>query len=386
MKKLFFCLTLIAAALSTQAFQLPGTTIDYPFPGPPSSPDTTATFKDSVQISGWADGYTNVLYGTDLAEKWKTPQKALGPAVGDSFDIVCLGRGGQITLTFSQAITNGPGFDLAVFENGIADSFLELAWVEVSSDGQHFVRFPNFYAGTNSISTYGGINTTYAYGLGSKYKQGYGTPFDLNELTETYHSLLTNQSSTVYTNPTFRSNFTNNYPHLNLNNIQYVRIIDIVGDGNADDASGHVIYDPYPTTGSAGFDLDAVAAFYQIEVPPNTFSNWAAELGLSGTPSDDTDGDGASDLEEYFLGTSPTNLSEKASFSGSARSNQFEIIYHRDPDALGTIDIATIADLIQTNWIIATPDSVTSNETEITVSMPITANQGFYRLRFEQSE
>ena len=143
--------------------------------------------------------------------------------------------------------------------------------------------------------------------------------------------------------------------------------------------------DPYPTTGSAGFDLEAVAAIHQAP-PPGTFSNWAADLGLSGDPSDDFDGDGASDLEEYFLGTSPTNLSEKASFSGSARSDQFEIIYHRDPDALGSIDIATIADLTQTNWTVATPDAVTSNGTEITVSLPITTNQGFYRLRFEQAK
>ena len=37
-----------------------------------------------------------------------------------------------------------------------------------------------------------------------------------------------------------------------------VRIVDVVGDGFSLDSSGGVIYDPYPTSGSAGFDLDAV--------------------------------------------------------------------------------------------------------------------------------
>ena len=41
-----------------------------------------------------------------------------------------------------------------------------------------------------------------------------------------------------------------------------IRLIDIVGDGSATDASGDPIYDPFPTVGSAGFDLDAVAVIH----------------------------------------------------------------------------------------------------------------------------
>ncbi len=359
----------------------------YPFPDKPGTASTTAVHRTNTIISGWADGYTNVIYGTDVSEDWKTPQKALGQAVGDSFDIVSLGRGGQITLTFSQAITNGSGFDFAVFENAMDDYFLELAWVEVSSDGQHFVRFPNYYRWDSPVGAFGTHDTRYIYGLASKYRQGYGTPFDLSELQDAYDA-VTNGTETVFTT-NFITALTNNFSHLDLNHISHIRFIDIVGDGNADDAEGHVIYDPWPTIGSAGFDLEAVAAFYQAEAP-NTFSNWAAEHGLSGDPSDDFDGDGNADLEEYFLGTSPTNLSEKASFSGSLYSNQFKIIYHRDPDALGTIDIATVTDLTQTNWVVATPDSVTSNATaesiEVKVVLPAATPQGFYRLRFEGAD
>jgi len=45
---------------------------------------------------------------------------------------------------------------------------------------------------------------------------------------------------------------------LDTNNVKWVRIVDIVGDGSYLDTSGDVVYDPYPTIGSAGFDLDAI--------------------------------------------------------------------------------------------------------------------------------
>jgi hypothetical protein len=45
---------------------------------------------------------------------------------------------------------------------------------------------------------------------------------------------------------------------VDLSNITAIRIVDIIGDGSVRDSLGHLVYDPYPTTGSAGFDLDAV--------------------------------------------------------------------------------------------------------------------------------
>ena len=41
-------------------------------------------------------------------------------------------------------------------------------------------------------------------------------------------------------------------------NIRWVRVVDVVGDGSCTDSFGNVIYDPYPTIGSGGFDLEAV--------------------------------------------------------------------------------------------------------------------------------
>ena len=102
---------------------------------------STAIGKDDPGIVAWATDYQNYLAGTDVDATWQTPGKALGPP-GDTYDIVSLGNGGQITMTFAQPITDGAGADFAVFENAFSDTYLELAFVEVSSDGVNFFRFP----------------------------------------------------------------------------------------------------------------------------------------------------------------------------------------------------------------------------------------------------
>jgi len=269
MKNALFCFVF---ALTAHA-QLPAPWTFYPFAPAAGKSGTTAIHKDDACFIAWADGYTALTYGSNVDDTWKTPAKALGKAVGDSYDIVCLGRGGTITLTFSTPIANGAGNDFAVFENSFSDTFLELAWVEVSSDGIHFCRFPNYYGGTNSIGAFGSHAPTLIYGLASKYRQGYGTPFDLHELQNTYDG-ITNKSAT-FLSAAYATAFTNNFPYIDLNHIGYMRFIDIVGDGSAKEATGRTIYDPYPTVGSAGFDLDAVGVIHQrqtVSLLPQTIA------------------------------------------------------------------------------------------------------------------
>ena len=203
---------------------------------------STAIYMVDDGIVAWATGYTGLIYGSNVDDTWKTPEKALGQAEGTSTDIVCLGRGGTITLTFDTAITNGSGWDFAVFENSITDTFLELAYVEVSSDGVNFFRFDNDSRTSSSVGSFSSVDPTNIDGYAGKYMQGYGTPFDLEDFKGV--SAL-----------------------LDVNNILYVRIFDIVGDGTFTDTSGDVIYDPYPTVGSAGFDLEAVGVIHQIPEP-----------------------------------------------------------------------------------------------------------------------
>jgi hypothetical protein len=198
---------------------------------------STAISKDDSSFVAWGTGWQDYVVGANCDSTWQTPEKALGKAAGGSYDICCLGNGGQITITFATAIQDGPGADFAIFENGITDTFLELAYVEVSADGLNFVRFPNYSLTASPVSAFGAVDPTDIVGLGSKYRQGYGESFDLADV--------------------------------GLSQVSYVRIVDIIGDAahNNLDSDGHVIYDPTLTTGSGGFDLDAIGVINQVPEP-----------------------------------------------------------------------------------------------------------------------
>jgi hypothetical protein len=202
------------------------------------APGSDAVPKDDTRIARWATGWVNPIeFGTDIDDaKWQDPESALGPAQGDTLGVLVLGNGGRVVLTFDPPFGDGPGPDLAVFENAFNDTFLELAFLEVSSDGEHFARFDALSLGT--VPTASTVDPISLAGLGGKYRAGFGTPFDLDWLR--YQPLVT--SGVV-----------------DLGAIRFVRVVDIVGDGSTLDRLGHPIYDPTPTSGTGGFDLDAVA-------------------------------------------------------------------------------------------------------------------------------
>ncbi len=230
---------------------------------------SAAIHMDDPAFISWATGYENYEIGTDLDEVWQTPEYAIGKASGTSYDIVSLGRGGRITMTFDPPIKNGDGWDFAVFENSFNDYNLELAYVEVSSNGIDFVRFDTVSLTMDPVSGYGSIDTTLINGFAGKFRQGYGTPFDLLDVSEKTEVL---------------SGF------VDLAQIICVRIVDIIGDGASIDSESNVIYDPYPTVSSAGFDLDAIGvsngAPYPegsiIEAPSPLPPEEAGEAGFGG--------------------------------------------------------------------------------------------------------
>ena len=178
---------------------------------------------------------------------------AISDADQQTFSVVSLGDGGSITLGFSSPFGNGPGADLAVFENSFSDTFLELAFVEVSSDGVHFTRFPSVSLtpvpqGGDDLSRddFSTIDPTNINNLAGKYRGGFGTPFDLSQLAGT--------------------------AGLDINHIVAVRIVDVVGSSDprwaTHDSLGNIVKDPFPTVfPSGGFDLDAVGAYYPVLVP-----------------------------------------------------------------------------------------------------------------------
>lgn len=218
------CLVAFTASLSLTSAAFAG-----PYAPPPEQPGSTAIAKDDVALVAWAAGYSDYVIGTDVDLVWQTPLNALGAAQGivnGDHNVVTLGNGGRITLTFDSPIVDGPGFDFAVFENGLTDGFLELAFVEVSANGVDYFRMPNDSLTPGAVPGFGSLDPTNFDGLAGKYRQSFGTPFDL--------------------------------ALVGLTSASHVRIVDIIGDGTALDTSGDPIYDPTPTVGSGGFDLDAI--------------------------------------------------------------------------------------------------------------------------------
>ncbi|MFP4064252.1 MAG: T9SS type A sorting domain-containing protein [Bacteroidales bacterium] len=218
------------------------------FAPPAGQPETTAIHKDSTIFKGWATGCEVVRGPINIS------RQELGPAAAGSCEDVIgkagakgtlsLGDGGHVTLTFDPPITNGPGWDFAVFENAFDDYFLELGFVEVSSDGEHFVRFPNtsLTPTTDQVASFATLEAEHIHNLAGKYRLFYGTPFDLDTLAD--------------------------IPKLDVNHISHVRIIDVIGSIEpvyaSYDTHGNVINDPWPTAfPTSGFDLDAVGVIHQ---------------------------------------------------------------------------------------------------------------------------
>jgi hypothetical protein len=219
-------------------------------------PGTTAMHADSSAFVAWATGCT-VERGPRRIDKEDSPLASFGEdeyalgAPGGTFAVVSLGDGGKATLTFDSPIYNGPGPDFAVFENGFANAqnpdtwALELGFVEVSSDGMNFFRFPavTYVQTEEQLGNAGSIDPAQLHNFASKYGAFYGTPFDLDEMED--NALL------------------------DKNRVTHVRIVDVVGDIDTTyatyDSEGHIVNDPWPTPfESSGFDLDAVGVIHDL--------------------------------------------------------------------------------------------------------------------------
>jgi hypothetical protein len=202
---------------------------------------------NSTRLIGWASEIEEQQKGGEVEEQFQIPERALGPANGTPFDVTSLGSGGTLTLRFDPAIADGDGPDFAVFENSFNDTFLELAYVEVSSDGLNFTRIPSAYLGREPIGRFQEHDPELIDGLAGKHRGGYGTPFDLYKLAWS---------------PAVQGGT------LDLHDVAYVRLVDVIGDGQSADHFGHPIYDPYPTASSAGFDIDAIGVLHSTQTAP----------------------------------------------------------------------------------------------------------------------
>jgi hypothetical protein len=206
---------------------------------------------DSSAFVAWATGVSVTRGPRNIANpslglaSTGSESNAIGPATPNNvYSVVSLGDGGSALATFARPIRNGEGPDFAVFENSFDDHFLELAFVEVSSDGQRFVRFPATSLTQTEAQTgsSGSTDPTRINNLAGKFRIGYGTPFDLDELCDS--------------------------AGIDVNNITHVRLVDVVGTVDpayaSYDAYGNIVNDPYPTQfNSCGYDLTGVAVMYE---------------------------------------------------------------------------------------------------------------------------
>jgi len=236
-------------------------------------------------IVAWANGYTDLQRGPMDIDNPSAgnathglPENAVGAPDCNHLDVVSLGDGGRITMTFTPPITNGAGDDFVVFENGFPSGgylYAELAFVEVPTDGYVFARFPSVSLTPAPIIGDNILDPTNVHNLAGKHPGGniypcQGTPFDLADLVG--DPLVTGGQ-------------------VNLTQIVYVRVVDVIGNGSTQDDAGRDIYDPYPTEWpQGGFDLQAMGVLNEFDCPDGDEDGYSTAGGGCGAV-DCNDGD-----------------------------------------------------------------------------------------------
>jgi len=204
--------------------------------------------RDSSELSFWATSVVDYSRGyqdyqdTDLGyASYGSENDILGSA-GTPFS---LGDGGHVTVAFGQEISNAAGDDFVVFENGFEwqGVYMELGFVEVSSNGTDFSRMPAFCRHTEQPGPWDTSDSAEFYNLAGNFVGGTG--FDLNDLVL---SGDTNVASGL----------------VDIDHIIFVRVVDVIGDvaagGATQDYLGRAVADPYPTPSeSCGMDITGVA-------------------------------------------------------------------------------------------------------------------------------
>jgi hypothetical protein len=203
------------------------------------------------------------------------PGNALGAPQGPTH-VHSLGNGGFLTLGFAQPIVNAPGADFLVGENAFLlagswwQTFAEVMFVEVSSDGVVFARFPARYFGppvapgpfgTVPTGTYAGLAGQTPVQLGAADPQDVasagGDAFDLADLAGD-PLVLGSQ--------------------VDLGAITHVRLVD-VQSGIALDSTGVPIFDP----GSGSADVDAITVIHPAGTPLANHPNVELTIATDGT-------------------------------------------------------------------------------------------------------
>jgi hypothetical protein len=202
-------------------------------------------------------------------------------------DVLNLGVGGSATLGFDDGATprgirDQAGADFIVFENAFyaggvtTSSMAELVFVEVSSNGADFARFPVTSLTANPVGAFGTIDPANVSGFAGVHPvlanvdSNSIDPFDPSAAGGDAFDL-----SVLAANPLVLSGA------VDLQSVRYVRLVDVFGDGSLLDSAGRPIYD---ATGSdnGGADIDSVSVIHGAVVPePASAALGAAACGLA---------------------------------------------------------------------------------------------------------
>ncbi len=268
---------------------------------------------DDPRIVGWAAACLEIVQPNpasggyahnDAGQVCAASNAVLGRPAGfvgaQTQHVLSLGNGGSITLSFEYPLEDRPGPDFAVFENGFTSAtdwtgtmregstntytFAELAFVEVASRTTAWARFPATCLNTSVLYALDNLDAnrfacqdvTLLDGLAGKHVIEYGTPCDLDALTN---------------DPAVVSGA------VDLRNVRYVRLVDVIGDGSTTDREGRPVYDPFynhqvgypeaaPLSSTDGFDPRGIAVIHFAGVsisaaPQGMRVSWYAATGFA---------------------------------------------------------------------------------------------------------
>lgn len=204
------------------------------------------------------------------------PANALGSPNGATH-VHTLGIGGWLTLGFGVTIANGPGADFLVAENpfhiGFADTYAEVAFVEVSSNGVDFARFPSAYFGPQvEPGAFGSVIVgSYANLTGQTPVRAASSPsVDPQDVVEAGGDAF--DLADLATHPLVLQNL------VDLDAITQVRIVD-ARSGIDQDSRGVLVRD----AGTNGADIDAVTVIHHVGEITNDHPTVSLQVAVDGT-------------------------------------------------------------------------------------------------------
>lgn len=182
-----------------------------------------------------------------------------------------------------QSVETGTDSILRFSKTAVNAGFLELAYVSVSTDGVNFATFPNFYVGGDPIGSYDNVNyPEYVYNLASKYVNEFGHGFDLSELEFAYNYAKAHydpETDSVINNSAFSLEYTKHilesFELIDINEINYIKIDDIVGDGSCVTARATRFTTRTRLPKAAASDLNAIGVLNQVPEPASTCAVFA---------------------------------------------------------------------------------------------------------------